>query len=395
MDLVKARAEARKRKQSFPDRVDAWAREHLTDHVLSQDRAQSFSPDVLRSLRDAGLLSLELDEPRAGDASGGASLSPPALGMEGVAQAIRGLSRTDPAVAVLVHVHNALNVRCLLRFGSEPQKAHWLPQLAQGRIGAFAATETQGGSDLSRMTCELSSDPSGGYRLSGEKYWITNAAEAGVFLVLARFGKGTACVLAPAEAEGVSVGARIDKMSMRASSTCAVRFDDVHLPEDAILGGPNSGMDVAMYGLVCGRIGIAAQMLGLAEGALRRSVDYARAREAFGATILDHQGVSFPLAQLKAEAAAVELTMLTAARNLDAARNHMSVLELANIAKLLASQLAERAAGQAIETLGGNGVAESHSVEKLYRDAKVGKIYEGTVNVLLRSISTSLTGTAT
>ncbi|MGB3314221.1 MAG: acyl-CoA dehydrogenase family protein [Albidovulum sp.] len=395
MDLVKARAQARKASQSFLDRVDNWSQENLTKHVHPQDRAQAFDPEVLAKLRETGLLSLELDAFRAGDVPGRASLSVPADGMEGVAEAIRGLSRTDPAVAVLVHVHNALTVRCLLRFGTEAQKEHWLPRLAQDQIAAFAATEPQAGSDLSRITTELTEDPQGGYRLNGEKYWITNASEAGVFLVLARLGKGTACVLVPATAPGVSVGPRLDKMSMRASSTCAVRYDAVHLTDDDILGGPNGGIDVAMYGLVCGRIGIAAQMLGLAEGALRKSVDYAQKREAFGSLILNHQGVAFPLAQIRAEIASVELTMLAAARKLDTARSYMSAMELANIAKLLASQLAERAAGLAVETLGGNGVAEGHAVEKLYRDAKVGKIYEGTVNVLLRAIAANLAGSAT
>lgn len=391
MDLVKARADSRKNGRSYTDRVDDWSRAELTDHVLQQDRSQRYEPRTLALLREAGLLSLELDAFRPG-ALRRAPLSLPSDGMEGVAEAIRGLSRTDPAVAVLVHVHNALTVRCILRFGTEAQKAHWLPQLAQDRIGAFAATEPQAGSDLARMTCTLEPDPSGGYRLNGEKYWITNAAEAGVFLVLARLGAGSACVLVPSEAPRLTVGPRIDKMSMRASSTCPVRFEDVAVPENAILGGPAGGMDVAMYGLICGRIGIAAQMLGLAEGALRCSIAYARQREAFGAAILSHQGVSFPLAQLRAEAAAVELTMQAAARKLDSARSHMSALELANIAKLLASQLAERAAGQAVETLGGNGVAEAHRVEKFYRDAKVGKIYEGTVNILLRSIAGNLEG---
>lgn len=390
MDLVKAKAEARNRNRSYIDQVDDWSQAQLTDHVLPQDRAQRFDPGVLSGLRSAGLLSLELDPFRFG-AAGPAPLRLPNDGMEGVAEAIRGLSRTDPAVAVLVHVHNVLTARCILRFGTEAQKARWLPELAQERIGAFAATEAQAGSDLARMNCELTPDPvSGGYRLNGEKYWITNAAEAGVFLVLARLGSGSACALIRAEAPGLTVGPRIDKMSMRASSTCAVLFENVAVAEEDILGGAVGGMDVAMYGLVSGRVGIAAQMLGLAEGALRRCIDYARKREAFGAAILRHQGVSFPLAQLRAEIAAVELTMQAAARRLDATRNHMSALELANIAKLLASQLAERAAGQAVETLGGNGVAEAHAVEKFYRDAKVGKIYEGTVNILLRAIASNL-----
>ncbi len=389
MDLVKARAEARLKKQSYISKVDLWAQQNLASTLRDQDRQQRIQPAVLKALREAGFLGLELGAymPQA--------MHPPLLpdtgGIEGVAAAIRGISRTDPGVAVLVHVHNALAVRCLMKFGSDAQLERWLPQLAQSVIGAFAATEAQGGSDFSLLQAELTRAEKGGLLLNGEKYWITNAAEAGLFLVIARLDKGTASALVPADAPGVTVGARMDKMSMRASSTCPVSFCNVVLEDADILGGPTGGMDVAMYGLVSGRIGIAAQMLGLAEGAHRRAVAYAKNRVAFGAPIIDHQGVAFPLAQARAEMTAVALTLAEAARKADTGKSHMVALELADTAKLLAAQVANRVAGLAVETLGGNGVDEAHEVEKFYRDALVGKIYEGTENVLLRALASSLT----
>jgi alkylation response protein AidB-like acyl-CoA dehydrogenase len=388
MDLVKARAEARQKKQSYASKVDAWARETLAPLVREQDRTQCLSKDVLSALRAAGFLGLELG-PYAPKALQPEFL-PDCAGIAGVAEAIRALSRTDPGVGVLVHVHNALAVRCLLKFGSEDQKSRWLPVLAQSSIGAFAATEPQAGSDLSMIETNLTDVPDGGFVLNGRKHWITNAAEAGLFLVFARYDKGTACALVPHDAPGVEVGARIDKMSMRASSTCAVSFHNVKVAENDILGGLSGGMDVAMYGLVNGRVGIAAQMLGLAEGAHRRAVAYAKNRQAFGKNVIEFQGLAFPLAQARADMTAVELTLKAAAEKADTSRSHMAALELADTAKLLAAQVANRVAALAVETLGGNGVAEAYEVEKFYRDALVGKIYEGTENVLLRGLASTL-----
>lgn len=389
MDLVKARAEARKKKQSYLSKVDEWAREHLAPVAAKQDEQQHVLPEVKTLLREAGFLGLELGAytPEALQPP----LSPDVPGIEGVATAIRGLSRTDPGIGVLVHVHNALTVRCLLKFSTKAQKERWLPLLAQSDIGAFAATEPQGGSDLSLLETTLTRSDDGRLLLNGQKHWITNAADAGVFLVLAKFDRGTACVLVSSTAQGIEIGPRIDKMSMRASSTCAVTFRDVVLSDDDILGGPAGGMDVAMFGLVSGRIGIAAQMLGLAEGAHGKAVQYAQKRRAFGAPIIEHQGVAFPLAQTRAELTAVELTLMAAARKADSARSHMAALELADTAKLLAAQAANKVARLAVETLGGNGVATEYDVEKLYRDALVGKIYEGTENVLLRALASNLT----
>lgn len=390
MDLVKLRQEARAKvlENRYDVKVQKFAKEVFATTTLSQDRAQSFDHACLKSVRDSGLLGIELS--RYLPDSVRRALAPEEGAFADTVTAIRMISQVDPAVAVLVHVHNALAVRCIMQFGTDAQKTQWLPALAQNMVGAFAATEPEAGSDLSQMTTRVRIED-GNIILNGEKHWITNASEAGLFVVFASTQTGgTVAVLVPADAPGVVVGPRINKMSMRASSTCSVTFRDVTLNEDAMLGGVNSGMDIAIYGLVCGRIGIAAQMLGLAEGALQRAVSYANAREAFGSKIVDFQGVNFPLAQIKAEITSVDLTIKEALRVLETSKSHMKAMDLANTAKLLASQLAERSASVAVETLGGNGVAESHEVEKFYRDAKVGRIYEGTVNILLRSLSHSL-----
>lgn len=390
MDLIKARQEARAKTQAkrYDLRVRAFSDKTFAATALAQDRQQAFAPHTLETVRKSGLLGIELSQYLPETVR--PPLAPKAGTFGDTVTAIRMISQVDPAVAVLVHVHNALAVRCISQFGTDAQKAQWLPSLAQDIVGAFAATEVAAGSDLSNMTTTaLIKD--GKITVSGEKYWITNAAEAGLFVTFAALDAGgTVAVLIPATAKGVEVGPRIDKMSMRASSTCTVTFNDVVLDDSAILGGPNSGMDIAIYGLVCGRIGIAAQMLGLAEGALQHAIRYASTRKAFGDRIIHFQGVAFPLAQLKAEMTSVDLTIKEALQLLDTSKSHMKVMDLANTAKLLASQVAERTASLAVETLGGNGVAEACAVEKFYRDAKVGRIYEGTVNILLRSLCHSL-----
>lgn len=390
MDLVKARQEARAKAQAkrYDLKVRAFSDKAFAATALKQDRQQAFESQTLKTIRKSGLLGIELSQYLPETVR--PPLAPEAGTFGDTVTAIRMISQVDPAVAVLVHVHNALAVRCISQFGTDAQKAQWLPALAHDIVGAFAATEMAAGSDLSKMTTKARIQD-GKVTLSGEKYWITNAVEAGLFVTFAALDTGgTVAVLVPSNAKGVEVGPRNDKMSMRASSTCAVTFKDVVLEDSAILGGPNSGMDIAIYGLVCGRIGIAAQMLGLAEGALQHAVRYANSRKAFGDRIIDFQGVAFPLAQLRAEMTAVDLTIKEALRLLETSKSHMKVMDLANTAKLLASQVAERTASLAVETLGGNGVAEAYAVEKFYRDAKVGRIYEGTVNILLRSLCHSL-----
>ena len=386
MDLVLARQKAQQ--PSYTQKVSMLAEAQLRGMAMQQDQAAAFNADCLGVLRQSGLLSIELGAHHPNVATQPCGLT------EGrfadTVAAIRALSRVDPAAAVLVHVHNALVVKLVQRFGTPAQKDTWLPRLATRVIGAFAATEAHAGSDLRQMHTQAT-PTADGFVLHGEKHWITNAAEAGLFIVFASLGENaTAAFLVDAQTPGVSVGPRIDKMSMRASSTCSVRFDGVKLTQADMLGDARMGMDVAMYGLVCGRIGIAAQMLGIAEAAHALALDYACQRVAFGSPIIQHQGVSFPLAQVATEITAADLLLREATQQLEQGKPHLKVSDLANKAKLFASQVAERATAIGVETMGGNGVATSHVMERLYRDAKVGKIYEGTVNVLLRSIADAM-----
>jgi alkylation response protein AidB-like acyl-CoA dehydrogenase len=386
VDLVLARQQ--RRKISHVEKVTDLAEACLKELASSQDRAGAFSESCLHTLRGSGLLSIEIGthDPSISDRPCGLKNGT----FQDTVQTIRALSRVDPAVGVLVHVHNALVVRLVQQFGTAAQHARWFPALATGTIGAFAITEPQAGSDLRDLGTRATRDGDG-FRITGDKQWITNAYEAGLFIVFAAVDSGaTAAFLVDSNSPGVQVGARIDKMSVRASSTCPVRFDGVRVGEEDLLGGSNMGMDVAMYGLVCGRIGIAAQMLGLAEAARDLALAYARERQAFGSAILKHQGVSFPLAQVDTEITAVELMVNHAAEMVDLRHPHLKIASLANKAKLFASQVAERAVSVGVETLGGNGIAVDRRMEKLYRDAKVGKIYEGTANILLRSIAGGL-----
>lgn len=385
MDIIKARERARK--ADFGVRVDAFAATHFAELALPQDRQQRYDPGCLSQLRESGLLSLELGD-YLPDSSPRPALLPENGSFADVVTAIRMLARTDPAIAVFVHVHNALAVRCLIRYGTDQQKALWLPQLARDSVGAFAATEPHAGSDLAKIRTTVTRSR-GKLVLNGCKHWITNAVEADLFITIAMLDGHVAALIVPAAAPGVEIGERLSKMSMRASSTCTVTFSDVMLDEESsLLIG--SGLDVTMYGLVHGRIGVAAQMLGLAEGAHRRAIAYAREREAFGSRILEYQGISFPLAQLAAEITALDLMVREAGVKLTGRRSHMAAMDMANKAKLIAGQVAERAASLAVETLGGNGVAEAYEVEKFYRDAKVGRIYEGTENILLLALTHGL-----
>ena len=386
MDLVLARKKLKTK--TFGEEVADFAAAQLHGSVIEQDQNAAFAPQIIEVLRGSGLLAIELG--RYSSVQGARGIAPAEGTFSDVVAAIRTLSRTDPSVAVLVHVHNALVCRLISKFGTEGQKSGWLPKLAGGCIGAFAATEAHAGSDLQDLRA-AASKTADGYRLTGEKHWITNAKEAGIFIVFAKLdGDGMAAFLVPADSAGVTIGRRLMKMSVRASSTCTVTFDGVRLPPEALLGGPRMGLDIAMYGLVCGRIGIAAQMLGIAEGALRLALDYASERYAFGDRIINYQGVAFPLAQASTEIAAAALMVEDAASQLSAGRPHMIVSELANKSKLFASQVAERVTSACVEVLGGNGVCEDFRVERFFRDAKVGKIYEGTTNVLLRSIAQTM-----
>jgi butyryl-CoA dehydrogenase/short/branched chain acyl-CoA dehydrogenase len=271
------------------------------------------------------------------------------------------------------------------RWGTEEQKRRWLPRLARDMVASYALSEAGSGSDAFALATIAVKDKEAGngYLLTGRKLWITNAAEAGLFLIFAtvdpRAGyKGITAFLVPRDTPGLSVGKKEDKLGIRASSTCEVILEDCRVEAESVLGEIGKGYKIAIETLNEGRIGIGAQMTGLADGALRHALQYAKERRQFGKPIADFQGVQFELAEMAVEVEAARLLVYNAARLRDAGRDFVTQ---AAMAKYFASQAAERVASRAVEIFGGVGFTKDFPVEKLYRDAKIGRIYEGTSNM--------------
>jgi len=301
---------------------------------------------------------------------------------------IEALAEVDPSVSVLVDVQNTLVQNTLLRAGTAEQKARYLPQLCQSWVGSYALSEAGSGSDAFALQTEARKDGSG-YRLSGEKLWITSAAESSLFIVFANVDKslgykGITAFLVERDQAGFSILPREDKLGIVASSTCPLLFENCFVAEENVLGPVGLGYKIAIETLNEGRIGIGAQMLGLAQAAFNHAVKHVSERKQFGKAIKDFQGVQFQLARLRTHIEAARLLVYNAARLKDA--NKPLVAEAA-MAKYYASEVAEEAASLAVDLLGGVGFTKEYPVEKLYRDAKIGKIYEGTSNMQLLTIA--------
>jgi alkylation response protein AidB-like acyl-CoA dehydrogenase len=364
--------------QMFRDTVRQFAQDSIAHRVMGMDEAARIDADLIPELFELGLMGIEIPDKWGGAAS---SFFTSVLVVE-------ELSRIDPSVAVLVDVQNTLVNNCILRYGSETLKAHYLPQLATERVGAYALSEAGSGSDAFALQTRAVRDGDD-WRLDGRKLWITNGGEAGVFIIFANSDpdagyRGITAFLVEREFEGFSVGKKEDKLGIRASSTVELVMDGVRVPADNVLGAAGKGYKIAIETLNEGRIGIGAQMLGLAQGALDHTLRYVGEREQFGHKIGDFQGVQFQLAQMRTELEAVRLMVYNAARLKDA--GHPFVIEAA-MAKLYASQVAQRIASTCIDLHGGYGFTKEYPVEKLYRDAKIGTIYEGTSNMQLQTIA--------
>jgi butyryl-CoA dehydrogenase/short/branched chain acyl-CoA dehydrogenase len=293
-------------------------------------------------------------------------------------------------VAVLVDVHNTLVINALRRWATQAQQQDWLPKLAAGTVGAYALSEAGSGSDAFALQTRAETF-AGGFRLNGRKLWISNAREAGLFIVFATLDpaagyRGITAFLVEKGTAGFTVGRKEDKLGIRASSTCELIFDGCEIPPDNLLGELGKGYKIAIETLNEGRIGIGAQMLGLAEGAWEHAARYARERRQFGKPIAEFQAVQFTLAEMATEIEAAKLMVYNAARLKDAGRPYVRE---AAMTKLFASQVAERVASQCVEVFGGNGFVRDYPAEKYFRDAKVGKIYEGTSNMQLMTIAKS------
>ena len=356
----------------FYSTVRQFAEEAIAPQVRAMDDEQQFAAGLVGRLFELGLMSIEIAEEMGG--AGGSFFD--------AVLAIEAISTVDPAVAVLVDVHNTLVVNALRRWGSEAQRQRWLPKLATGTVGAYALSEAGSGSDAFALQTRAEKIP-GGFRLNGRKLWISNAREAGLFIVFATLDpaagyRGITAFMVEKDTAGFTVGRKEDKLGIRASSTCELMFDGCEVGEENLLGEPGKGYKIAIETLNEGRIGIGAQMLGLAEGAWGHAARYAKERRQFGKPIAEFQAVQFALAEMATEIEAAKLMVYNAARMKDAGQPYVRE---AAMAKLFASQVAERVDSQCVEVFGGNGFVRDYPAEKYYRDAKVGKIYEGTSNM--------------
>jgi alkylation response protein AidB-like acyl-CoA dehydrogenase len=365
----------------FHDSVLDFASREIRPRVREMDERAVIDPGVLARLFDLGVMGVEIPE---GFGGAGASFFHSVL-------AVEALSRVDPAVGVLVDVQNTLVINALLRWGSPEQQREQLPRLARDTVGAYALSEAASGSDAFALVTRATPRDDG-FVLNGRKLWITNAAEAGLFIVFATVDpaagyKGITAFLVERGAPGFTIGHKEDKLGIRASSTCELLFEGCPVPRAQVLGEVGKGYKLAIETLNEGRIGIGAQMLGLAEGALDHALRYTAERKQFGRAIADFQGVQFQLARAATDIEAARLLVYNAARLRDAGT---PFLKEAAMCKLFASEAAERTASLAVNLYGGYGFVKDYPVEKLYRDAKIGQIYEGTSNLQLVTIAKAL-----
>jgi alkylation response protein AidB-like acyl-CoA dehydrogenase len=369
--------------QLFRDNIKQFADEKVRPLVREMDEAQVFDKDLIRQFFELGLMGIEIPEQYGG---GSGTFFEAIL-------AVEEISRVDASAGVLVDVQNTLVINALLRWATEEQKRRYLPKMATDTVGAYALSEAASGSDAFALQtrAELKGDH---YLLNGRKLWITNAKEAGLYVLFATLDpaagyKGITSFLVERNFPGFTVGKKEDKLGIRASSTCELILEDCKVPKENVLGEPGKGYKIAIETLNEGRIGIGAQMIGMARGAWEHAARYAQERKQFGKTIADFQGVQFQLAQAATELEAARMLVYNAARMKDAG---MNFVKEAAMTKLYSSQVAERVCSMAVEVYGGYGFVKDYPVEKYYRDAKIGKIYEGTSNMQLNTIAKLLLG---
>ena len=365
----------------FRDSVYEFADAEIRPLVRDMDEHAKLPRSLVDQLFNIGVMAVEIPEPYGG---AGATFFHSVL-------AVEALSQVDPSVGVLVDVQNTLVANALLRWGSDHLKGTYLPRLATSSVGAYALSEAGSGSDAFALTTRAV-DEGDTFVLTGRKLWITNANEADVFIVFATLNpeagyRGITAFIVERGADGFTVGKKEDKLGIRASSTCELLFEQCRVPRANVLGETGKGYKVAIETLNEGRIGIGAQMVGLAQGALDHTIRYVKERKQFGKPIAEFQGVQFQIARAATEVEAARLLVYNAARLRDAGQPFLTE---AAMAKLFASEVAERVASLAINLYGGYGFVKDYPVEKLYRDAKIGQIYEGTTNLQLQTIAKQL-----
>jgi alkylation response protein AidB-like acyl-CoA dehydrogenase len=362
----------------FYGSVLGFARERVGPKVAEMDRAMKIDPSLIPGLFELGVMGVEVPTSYGG---AGSSLFNAIL-------AVEALAVVDPSVSVFVDVQNTLVNNALLRWGTEDQKRRYLPKLTSDWVASYALSEASSGSDAFALKTRAERRGNG-FVLNGRKLWITNGAESSLFIVFANLDlsqgyKGITAFLVERNFNGFSIGKKEDKLGIRASSTVELILEDCEVPEGNVLGEIGRGYKIAIETLNEGRIGIGAQMLGLAQGAFDFSMNYLKERKQFGKAIAEFQGVQFQYARVATEIEAARLMVYNAARLRDAGQ---SFVKEAAMAKLFASEVAERTASLAVEFLGGVGFTKDFPVEKFYRDAKIGKIYEGTSNMQLQTIA--------
>jgi alkylation response protein AidB-like acyl-CoA dehydrogenase len=363
--------------------VQDFALREIKPLVEHMDEVELMDKPLIAKIFEMGLMGIEVPETYGG--AGGSFFD--------AILAIQALAQVDPSVSVLVDVQNTLVENSFLRFGSEDLKKRYLPQLVQGKIGSYCLTEAGSGSDAFALRTKAT-EAGDHYVLSGKKIFITNALEAEVFLVFANLNpdagyKGITAFIVDRSMPGFALGKKEKKLGIRASSTCEVLFNDIKVPKSNVMGEIGKGYKIAIETLNEGRIGIAAQMLGLAEGAFRAALKYSKEREQFGKAIAGFQGVQFHIADMATRIEAARLMVYNAARLKDAG---LSFVQEAAMAKLFAGDVAEHVASLALEIFGGYGFIKEFPAEKFYRDAKIGKIYEGTSNMQLQTIAKGFLG---
>ena len=365
----------------FRDSVREFADARVRPLVREMDERAKIPRELVAELFELGVMGIEVPEAYGG--AGGRFFHS--------VLAVEELSRVDPSIGVLVDVQNTLVINAFLRWGNEEVKRRYLPKLASATVGAYALSEAGSGSDAFALAARAREDRDG-FVINGRKLWITNGNEADLFIVFATVNpeagyRGITAFLVERGFDGFAVGKKEDKLGIRASSTCELILEDCRVPRTNVLGEIGKGYKVAIETLNEGRIGIGAQMLGLARGALEHAIKYTKERKQFGKPIAEFQGVQFQLARAAVDVEAAKLAVYNAARLRDARRPFLTE---AAVCKILSSEVAERVSSLAVNLFGGNGFVKEYPVEKLFRDAKIGQIYEGTSNLQLQTIAKQL-----
>ncbi|KAJ7645959.1 acyl-CoA oxidase [Mycena polygramma] len=357
--------------------VQRFATEVVGPKVREMDENEQMDPAIIKGLFDQGLMGIETSADHGGAESSFTS----------AIIVIEELAKVDPSVSVLCDVHNTLVNTIFRKYGTKEQQDKWLPQLAESKLGSFCLSEPASGSDAFALQTRAKKDGDS-WIINGSKMWITNSYEAEIFLIFANVDpskgyKGITCFVATKDM-GIQIAKKEQKLGIRASSTCTLNFDDLKIPAENVIGGEGKGYKIAIEILNEGRIGIAAQMLGLAQGAFNKAVPYTYSRSQFGQPVGTFQGMAFQIAQAAIEIESARLLTYNAARRKEEGK---TFTKEAAMAKYWSSVVAQRVSGQAIEWAGGVGFTRETGIEKYWRDSKIGAIYEGTSNIQLQTIA--------